>query len=202
MPSKLIFLPGASGNTEFWRPAAALITHQAEKVFIGWPGIGTTPPEVGVTGIQDFVARTVAEIDQPTALVAQSMGGVVAILAARQRPHLVTHLVLAALSGGVETMGLGAHDWRPPQEEITTGLQYAFARYNENLEAELKELKAKSLLLWGEADPVSPIAVGRRVASLITHCNFHAIPGGTHTFANTHAPLVAPLINEHQSRAA
>ena len=202
MPSKLIFLPGASGNTEFWRPAAELLTHSAQKVFIGWPGIGATPPEIGVTGIQDFVSRTVAEINQPTALIAQSMGGVVAILAARQRPQFVTHLVLVALSGGIETSDLGAHDWRPPENEITTELRYAFACYRENLEAELKESHAKTLLLWGESDPVSPVAVGRRVASLCAHCEFHVIQGGTHTFAGTHAHLVAPLINAHLSKAA
>jgi poly(3-hydroxyoctanoate) depolymerase len=202
MPSKLIFLPGASGNTGFWHPVAALLTHPAQQVFIGWPGIGTTPPENGVTGIHDFVARTVAEIDQPTALIAQSMGGVVAILAARHRPRFVTHLVLAALSGGIETAGLGALDWRPPKNEITTGLQYAFASYCENLEAELQESDAKTLLLWGESDPVSPVTVGRRVASLCNRSEFHVIQGGAHTFASTRAHLVAPLIDKHLSLAA
>ena len=202
MPSKLLFLSGASGNTEFWRPVAGLIDHPSEKVFIGWPGIGATPAEDGVTGIQDFVSRTVAQIDQPTALVAQSMGGVIAILAARQRPQLVTHIILTALSGGIETGDLGVSDWRPPKQEMTAELEYAFASYSDNLEAELKQIKAKTLLIWGASDPVSPVAVGKRVASLCQHSELHVIPGGTHTFANTHAALVAPLINEHLSRAA
>lgn len=202
MPSKLIFLPGASGDTEFWRPAAALIDHPAERVFIGWPGIGPTPAEEGVAGISDFVAKTVAEIDQPTALIAQSMGGVVAILAARQRPQFVTHLALAALSGGIDTSGLGAHDWRPPKHEMTEGLQHAFASYGENLEPALKELTTKILLLWGIDDPISPITVGRRVASLCHGSELHLVQGGGHTFASTCAAQVAPLINAYLSKAA
>ena len=147
MPSKLLFLPGATGSTEFWRPAATLIGHPAEKTFVGWPGIGSTPAEEGTTGTQDFVSRVVAQIDQPTALVAQSMGGVIAILAACQRPQLVTHLVLAALSGGIDMSGLDVRDWRPPKHEMTGELRYAFASYSENLETQLKSLKVELLLL-------------------------------------------------------
>lgn len=168
---------------------------------MGWPGIGNTPAEEGVTGIRDFVARTVAEIDQPTALVAQSMGGVVAILAARQRPKFVTHLVLAALSGGIETTGFGARDWRPPKLKLPDELQYAFASYSENLESALNEIQAKTLLLWGNDDPISPIAVGQRVGSFCKRSELHVILGAGHIFASTHAALVAPLINEHLSRA-
>ena len=197
MPSKLIFLPGASGNTEYWRPVAEHISHPAEKIFIGWPGIGTTPAEDRITGIEGFVARTVAEINQPTALIAQSMGGVVAILAARQRPQLVTHLVLAALSGGIDTTGLGARDWRPPKHELTKELKFAFAGHDEMLEVELSEIDSSTLLLWGDSDPVSPVAVGQRVASLCRHAELHVIRGGAHTFANTHASLVGQLIGDH-----
>lgn len=75
-PAKLIFLPGASGNTQFWQPVAERLTHLAQPVHIGWPGFGDTPPMPGVTGMSDLVARVLAEIDQPTALVAQSMGGI------------------------------------------------------------------------------------------------------------------------------
>ena len=197
MPPKLLFLPGASGNTAFWHPVAELIGHHSEMVFLGWPGIGTTPPEQGVTDIQDFVAKAVASIDQPTALIAQSMGGVVGILAALQRPQFVTHLVLAALSGGIDTRGLGAQDWRPPKDEMTTDVQYAFARYSENLETRLQELRMRTLLLWGTDDPISPVAVGQRVASLCRRSRLHVVQGGGHTFASTHAALVAPLVREH-----
>ncbi|WP_420232649.1 alpha/beta fold hydrolase [Pseudomonas sp. ABY48] len=71
-PAKLIFLPGASGNTQFWHPVAERLAHPAQQVHIGWPGFGDTPPVPDVTGMSDLVARVQAEIDRPTALVAAS----------------------------------------------------------------------------------------------------------------------------------
>jgi pimeloyl-ACP methyl ester carboxylesterase len=62
-PSKLLFLPGAFGNTEFWRPAAERIAHSAQQVHIGWPGFGSTPPDPSVTGMADLVARVLPTID-------------------------------------------------------------------------------------------------------------------------------------------
>ena len=62
-PSKLLFLPGASGNSEFWRPAAERLAHPAQQAHIGWPGFGSTPPDPSVTGMADLVARVLPEID-------------------------------------------------------------------------------------------------------------------------------------------
>ncbi len=62
-PSKLLFLPGASGNTDFWRPAAERLAHPAQPVHIGWPGFGSTPPDPSVTGMADLVARVLPAID-------------------------------------------------------------------------------------------------------------------------------------------
>jgi len=113
MPSKLLFLPGASGNTQFWQPVADLLGYPAARICLGWPGFGPTPPDPEVSGIDDLVSKVVAEIDQPTALIAQSMGGVIALRAALQRPSLITHLVLTVTSAGINVADLGAQDWRP-----------------------------------------------------------------------------------------
>jgi pimeloyl-ACP methyl ester carboxylesterase len=112
-PSKLFFLPGALGRTEFWRPASDLLNYPAPKVHVTWPGFSGIPPDPGIRGIDDLVSRILADIDQPSALIAQSMGGVVAMLAALQKPELVTHLVLSVTSGGMGLATLDAEDWRP-----------------------------------------------------------------------------------------
>ena len=101
MPAKLLFLPGASGNTQFWLPVAQRLAHPAENVHIGWPGFGSTPTDPSIQGLDDLAARVVADIQAPTALIAQSMGGVIAVLAALKKPQLVTHLVLTVTSGGI-----------------------------------------------------------------------------------------------------
>ena len=82
MPGKLIFLPGAGGSARFWQPVSELLAHPAQRKLLGWPGFGETPADPRVRGIEDLVARVVDEIDRPCALIAQSMGGVIAVQAA------------------------------------------------------------------------------------------------------------------------
>jgi pimeloyl-ACP methyl ester carboxylesterase len=202
MPSKLLFLPGSSGNTRFWQPVANLIAHPATRVHFGWPGFGSTPPDPEVKGIDDLVAKVVAEIDQPTALIAQSMGGVIAIRAALQRPDLVTHLVLTVTSGGIDTSSLGAHDWRPAFLEANPSVPRWFTALQPDLKPSLGSVTAPTLLLWGDADPISPVAVGERLAQLLPCTKMHVLAGGTHDLAYALAGTVAPLIDAHLARMA
>ncbi|MCA1248847.1 alpha/beta fold hydrolase [Massilia sp. MS-15] len=197
--SQLIFLPGASGSTEFWRPVAGRIEHPASRVYACWPGFGGVPRDPEVRGIDDLVSRIVADIDRPSALIAQSMGGVVAILAALRRPELVTHLVLSVTSGGMNMAAFDAQDWRPAMRAAAPGLPDWFASHDEDLTPHLATLRIPTLLLWGDADPISPVAVGRHLACVLPHADLHVLEGGDHNLASTCADLVAPLIDRHLS---
>ncbi|SFB57083.1 alpha/beta fold hydrolase [Azotobacter beijerinckii] len=199
-PSKLLFLPGASGSTRFWKPAGELLVHPAQQVYVGWPGLGSTPADPGVTSFADLVARVMVEIDQPTALVAQSMGGVVAMLAALERPELVTHLVLTATSGGMDMESLGAQDWRPLFAEANLVVPQWFIDYREDLTPRLAELRMPTLLLWGDDDPISPVSVGQRLAALLPRAELHVFPGGDHRLAKILATEVASLIDRHLAK--
>src|SRR4051812_20514639 len=106
MPTTLLFLPGASGNSRFWQPVDGLLTHPGNRVHLGWPGFGPTPPDPSIAGIDDLVAKVVANIERPTAIIAQSMGGIIAIRAALEKSELITHLVLTATSGGIDISDL------------------------------------------------------------------------------------------------
>jgi pimeloyl-ACP methyl ester carboxylesterase len=194
-PSKLLFLPGASGNVSFWHPVANLLGHPAERIHVGWPGFGPTPPDAGVNSLDDLVASVVAKIDGPTAIIAQSMGGIVALRAALAKPELVTHVVLTVTSGGIDISGLGAQDWRPSL--LAAKLPDWFAGDRQDLSARLVEIKVPVLLLWGDADPISPVAVGMRLAALLPTSALHVVAGGAHDLASVHAALVAPLIDAH-----
>lgn len=190
------------GRTEFWQPAADLLAHPAEKIHFGWPGFGGTPPDPKVHGMDDLVASVVAAIDRPTALIAQSMGGVVAIRAALERPNLVTHLVLTVTSGGMNMEDFGAQDWRPSYREANPSLPGWFHSHCEDLTPRLAEVRAPTLLLWGDADPISPVGVGRRLASLLPRAELHVFAGGDHDLGYTHASEIAPLIDRHLATAA
>lgn len=199
LPSKLVFLPGASGNTDFWKPVAELLRHSASCVHFGWPGFGATPHDPEVSGIGDLVDKVVAEIDQPTAIIAQSMGGVVALLAACKRPELVTHLVLTVTSGGIDVSDLGAQDWRPAFSKANPHLPKWFTELKLDLTHIVPTIKAPSLLLWGDADAISPVSVGKRLAALLPHACLHVFAGGDHDLGNALAKDVAPLIDQHIS---
>lgn len=196
-PSQILFLPGVGGDPQFWQPVSGLLTHPATRTLMGWPGFGPVPANPGVQGMADLVARVVDAIDQPTALVAQSMGGIVAIQAALQRPGQVTHLVLAATSGGVDMSAYGARDWRPAFTQAHPTLPRWFADYREDLTDAIAAMAAPTLLLWGDADAISPVGVGQRLQALLPRSRLEVVPGGEHDLASRHAAQVAPLIAAH-----
>lgn len=202
MPSQLLFLPGALGRTQLWEPVANLLAYPAAQVHFGWPGFGAVPPDPLVNGIDDLVASVVTEVDRPTALIAQSMGGAIAVRAALEKPDLVTHLVLAVTSGGVDVAQLGGQDWRPSFHESHPRLPRWFSTYQEDLSARLSRVTMPVLLLWGDSDPISPVRVGEHLAALLPCAQLHVVQGGDHDLAETHASTIAPLIDAHLLKEA
>ncbi|UVL91518.1 alpha/beta fold hydrolase [Pseudomonas sichuanensis] len=196
-PEKILFLPGASGNTQFWYPVAEALETSIAVQHMGWPGFGNTPANPNVTCLEHLAALAIAEIDRPTALVAQSMGGVVAVHIALERPDLITHLVLAVTSGGLNLPALGAEDWRTAFESDNPNLPRWFLDDRTDLSARLQELQLPVLLLWGGMDPISPVAVGQRLAQLIPDARLQVFPEAGHDLGHTHAKAVAQLIDRH-----
>lgn len=199
-PRKLIFLPGAGGRAGFWEPVARRLVHPARRVLLGWPGFGGNPPDPSASSLQDLVARVVAEMDGPCALVAQSMGGVIAVQAAAAKPGVLTHLVLSATSGGVDVSDLRIADWRPAFIAANPQAPRWFTDYRGDEQATIASIATPTLLLWGDADPISPPAVGRRLHELLACSRMHVLPGGGHDLACAMADRVAPLIDGHLMR--
>ena len=125
------------------------------------------------------------------------MGGVIALLAANRRPALVTHLVLTVTSGGIDLHDLAAQDWRPAFVEANPTLPRWFTDLRLDLTTTIPSINVPSLLLWGDADPISPVAVGERLASLLPQSHLHVFPGGNHDLGNVLAEEIAPLIASH-----
>ena len=196
-PTKLIFLPGAGGNPVFWKPISDLLNHTAQRCLLGWPGFGFVPPDPRIRGFQDLVNLVTNEIDQPTALIAQSMGGVIAMQAALHRTEFVTHIILTVTSGGLDMSDLQAENWRPEFIKNNPSVPRWFPDFTEDISAHLPSIHAPVLLLWGDADPISPVAVGHRLRELLPNSRMTIFPGGEHDLANKLATIVAPHIDEH-----
>jgi pimeloyl-ACP methyl ester carboxylesterase len=199
-PTQLLFLPGATGNTAHWRPVAERLEHGAERIDLGWPGFGETPPDPRVRGFDDLLELVLDHLDRPTALIAQSMGGVLALQAALAAPGWITHLVLAVTSGGLPMAEHGAEDWREAFRLAHPRLPDWFSTAEVDLTDQLPSVASPTLLLWGDADPISPVGVGRRLASLLPVVQLVVLPGGTHDLAVEQANVIAPLIDRHLSR--
>jgi len=196
-PSQLLFLPGASGQRQFWHPVSGLLAHPASRVHVTWPGFDGVPRDPAIRGMDDLVPTVVDRIDRPSALIAQSMGGVVALRAALRKPELVTHLVLCVTSGGIDLSAFDAQDWRPAMRAAQPDLPDWFISYREDLAPRLPGLGIPTLLLWGDADPISPVQVGQHLASLLPRAALHVVPSADHSLGCTLAERVAPLIDSH-----
>ena len=198
MPETLMFLPGASGNVQFWKPVSEKLRHPGARRFVAWPGFGGVPADPGIRGIDDLVARVVRDITGPVALLAQSMGGVIAVRAALEKPSLVRHLVLSVTSGGIDVASLGAEDWRPGFGASHPGLPRWFIDDKRtDLTERLREVAIPVLLLWGDADPISPVAVGQRLAQLLPRAELVVFAGGRHDLVLERADEVAPHIERY-----
>ncbi|MDG2005151.1 MAG: alpha/beta hydrolase [Novosphingobium sp.] len=149
---KTLFLPGAAGSTSYWKPAATRA--EIEGVFLAWPGLRAEKRQRGIDGIDDLVALAAKEITEPVNIVAQSMGGLIAIRLALALPHLVKRLVLAVTSGGVPIADLGGSDWRPDYFDAFPNAAAWIAEPVSDLSSQIPAIRAPTLLLWGDADPI------------------------------------------------
>ena len=161
-------------------------------MLLAWSGLGNVAPRDDVRGFTDLLRLTLETIDRDVALMAQSMGGIVAVLATLDRPERVRRLVLAATSGGVDVRRFGATDWRPDyRREYPAAAPWIFDA-SIDLTDRIRTIATPTLLLWGDADPISPVAVGEHLASLLPRADLVVIPGGDHAFARDRADEVAP----------
>ena len=136
----------------------------------------------------------VGHLHEPCALVAQSMGGYLAIRAAARAEANVTHLVLAATSGGVDLAGLGVTDWRLASRAANAHApDWAFERTSD-----LTEIIASTivpvLLLWATDDAISPRRVGEHLLTLFPNGRLTVFDCDDHWFARIHSPAVAETI--------
>lgn len=188
--TQTLFLPGAGGSAAFWRPVAELARLQG--VFLAWPGLGAEPAKPGVRGIDDLVEQVLGQMQgRPVDLVAQSMGGVVALKVALAAPGLVRRLVLAVTSGGVPVADLGGADWRPEYFAAFPQAASWIAEPVEDMSEKIRTLQVPTLLLWGGRDEISPVAVGERLRDLLPDARLCVMPEAGHDLAQTHAPWVA-----------
>ena len=188
----LIFLPGASGNTTFWQPVIQRLLQDDSSMVVAYPSFGDYPDDVDVQNFEDLQDYVLNQIQQPSVVVAQSMDGIFAVQAALQKPELVQALVLVATSGGIDLSFFQVADWREDYQQSFTVPDW-FVQHQSDLTDSLERIQCPVLLIWGDADPISPVA-GQALHRQISHTELHIVSQGQHDLAYVHAEHVAQLI--------
>ena len=196
---KVFFLPGAGGSPEFWKPVADRLPADWEKVHFGWPGLGDQPHDPAINGMDDLVRHVETRIDRPVDLVAQSMGGLIAARIAIGRPERVRRLVLVVTSGGIDVGRFGAFDWRSDYRKAFPSAAPWIVQMNASMDEPVERISCPTLLLWGDADAISPVGIGQHLQARIPNARLHVLPGGDHDIASNQADHVAKLIAAHLS---
>jgi pimeloyl-ACP methyl ester carboxylesterase len=66
-----------------------------------------------------------------------------------------------------------------------------------DLTAQIPTIDSPALLIWGDADPISPVPAGERLAALLPNARLHVVAEGEHDLVETHAAELAPLVEAH-----
>lgn len=188
-----IFLPGASGNTAFWQPVMERLSVDAEKTVIAYPEFGGHAAHADVQSFADLERYVLNQIQSPSVIIAQSMGGIFAVQAALQKPELVKGLVLVATSGGIDLSSFDVADWRRDYQQ-TFSVPDWFVSHQSQLDDLLYTIDCPVLLIWGDADPISPVAVGEYLNTKISSSELQIIKNGQHDLAFVYADKVADLM--------
>ncbi|WP_159126991.1 alpha/beta fold hydrolase [Acinetobacter sp. 8I-beige] len=195
----LIFLPGASGNTVFWQPVIQRLPQDDSSMVVAYPSFGGYPDEMNVQSFESLQDDVLNQIQQPSVVIAQSMGGIFAVQAALQKAEQVQALVLVATSGGIDLSPFQVADWRVDYQQSFTVPDW-FIQHQSDLTDSLERIQCPVLLIWGDADPISPVAVGQALHRQISHAELHIVSQGQHDLAYVHAAHVAQLIQNFLSK--
>lgn len=188
------FVPGAAGQGSFWSPVGARLPASWRTQLLDLPGLGSISARPEVGSYLDLVGFVAASITTPGVVIAQSMGGFIALALVLRYPELVTHVVLAAVSGGVDMSLHRAADWRASYAATFPEAQ-PWARDDvPDLSNRLSQIGVPVLLLWATRDPVSPISIAETLKSRIPRASLVTFDTDDHWLARAYPDETASAI--------
>ena len=191
---RLLFLPGASGVARFWQPVIDRLGASVEHVAFDYPGFGGNPPDPALSSLEQLTDWIETYVDRPVAILAQSMGGSIAMQLALRNHALVRRLVLTGTSGGVSMDRFNVAEWREKYRKEFPGNPRWFTDDRTDLSKRVANLPMPCLLVFGTRDPVAPLTVGEYLAELLPDARLMTVDTDSHFFVRDMPDAVAPHI--------
>ena len=149
---------------------------------VAYPSFGGYPDDVDVQSFESLQDDVFNQIQQPSVVIARSMGGIFAVQAALQKPEQVRALVLVATSGGIDLSPFQLADWREDYQQSFTVPDW-FIQHQSDLTDSLEHIQCPVLL-----------AVGQALHRQIPYAELHIVSQAQHDLAYVYAEHVTQLI--------
>jgi len=197
-----LLVHGLAGSTRWWEPVVPLLAPRLRLHLVDLPGFGSARGRPFVLGDAPSFLRTLGEqlgLERPH-LVGHSLGGAVCARYAALWPEALGRLVLVAPAGLLErrhaaqyVLPLGAavrHMRRAflsvlVRDSLQAGALtlYRATRQllaDESMEDELSSIRASTLLLWGDRDPLVPSRLSERYLAVLPEARLRLVAGAGH----------------------
>ena len=192
-PPPLLCVHGLSGSSRWWARVVALLERSGPVVAID------VPRSLRPTEVAGWLTDRIEELDRPVDLAGHSLGALASVRVAALRPELVRRLVLVSPPGIRPRRSPFAYAWplartlvrtRPaffvrltydglragPRNLAYGGLHAAGA----DVTAELADVAAPTLLVWGARDRVVPIEEAPGWLERLRDARLVVLPGAGH----------------------
>jgi pimeloyl-ACP methyl ester carboxylesterase len=193
----LVFFPGAGGRVGHLRPIGERLARRRTTILCEYPGLAGVEPDPKLQTLSDLQQHLLASLPEQFDLVTMSMGGVLALRIALEHPERIRKLTLLATSGGVDVAALGGIDWRDTFRQVQPNVPSWFVEDTTDVTHRLGQIPHPTLLIYGDADLIAPVEVGRLLEQNLPHAHLEVIPGATHDLEIDHPDLIASFIEAH-----
>jgi pimeloyl-ACP methyl ester carboxylesterase len=195
----IVLVHGLAGSARWWRDTEAALAHTHDVHALDLPGFGSERQARFNLGAAPELLAQRLEALGPAHLVGHSLGGLVCARVAAHRPELVERLVLVAPAGSLERPTFRSNAL--PLARALVAAQPRFLRLLaadalragprtilgaarelllDDVVPELRSIRAETLLVWGERDPLVPPSVGELFRSELRSARLAVLPGAHH----------------------
>ena len=201
--SPVALIHGLSGSTRWWSRNITALAENHLVAAVDLIGFGrnhrlTTPLLMpAFHEVTALLARWLETFAEPVHLAGHSMGGLLAIRLAAERPDLVRSLILVnavgmpfALRPGPHLRALPKRPWGLNLASVLlpdafragpTSLAVASARLLRGDARDwMRHITAPTLLVWGEADPLVPVPYAEEMSRIIRNSRLVVLPRAAH----------------------